>query len=77
MSTTPLCPVCGRSAWPAQAWQHKNCTAQRIPPEVVVANAPEIAVTNEKVVANRHGQYADKEKRREYMRNYMAKRRAA
>ena len=27
------------------------------------------------VVANRHGQYADKDKRREYMRDYMETRR--
>ena len=44
-----------------------------------VANTPLVAnktvANTESLVANRHGQYADKDKRREYMRDYMAKRR--
>ena len=51
--------------------------------ETVVNKAPEVAnkalaqVANGLLgVANKHGQYADKEKRREYMKLYMAKRRA-
>ena len=39
----------------------------------VVANKPEMVAN---VVANRHGKYADLDKRRAYMRAYMAKRRA-
>jgi hypothetical protein len=48
--------------------------------EALVANEP---TQNKKVankalvkVANKHGVYSDKEKRREYMRNYMRAKRA-
>lgn len=41
----------------------------------VVANTPEVA-NNTTVVANRHGVYADKEKRKAYMRELMRKRRS-
>lgn len=65
------CAGCGRAYWPLQEWQHKAC---------MVANTSDISdvVANSTmpVVANKHGRYADTNKRRAYMREYMAKRRA-
>jgi hypothetical protein len=46
----------------------------------LVANKPEVVANSAPLVANkqsRHGQYADAEKRKTYMRDYMRKRRQA
>ena len=76
MLKAPICPVCGKSAWPSQQWLHKECGIVVLTvankPEGVVANAAEVTHP----VANRHGKYADTEKRKAYMRDLMRKRRA-
>lgn len=65
----PLCPVCLKSAWPAQAWMHKGCVV--VNSVVVNKNEPSVVVNRTK---DRH---KDKAKRAAYMRDYMRKRRAA
>ena len=57
----PVCRLCG----------HKHYGLAHVfdKPVKEVANKPVL-------VANKHGQYADKDKRREYMRVYMQQRRA-
>jgi hypothetical protein len=64
-----VCKECGEVFW------HKaghSC---------VVANKPELVVNrvvaNTDVVANKHGKYADKDKRRGYMKEYMRQKRAS
>lgn len=75
------CEGCGEWYFPALAWKHGVCVVANKP--VVVANrvdlvaneSPVVANTEVELVANKHGVYADRQKRREYMRQYMAKRR--
>ncbi len=71
MTTPPaplICDACGQRYWPAQTWIHAKC---------LVANAPMVANKSNGLVANsRHGKYADADKRRKYMREYMRTRRA-
>lgn len=76
-----VCEGCGVSYFPALAWKHAGCVVANEP--VVVANradlvaneSPVVANTEVELVANKHGVYADRQKRREYMRQYMARKR--
>lgn len=54
----------------APAWKLLKTVANTQEQTQTVANTATIAV------ANKHGVYADKQKRREYMRNYMRNKRA-
>ena len=72
----PKCQLCGHEHYSGQphVWSDKpvavvavNKVANKVD---VVANTPKLKV------ANRHGKYADHAKRKQYMREYMASRRA-
>lgn len=67
----PICKACGQRH--PSMWTRARCMAQAKP---AVETSPQVANTNA-AVANRHGVYADKEKRRAYMRELMRKRRSA
>jgi len=61
--------ACGRKYWPNQVWIHEKCGVVNHQETVTVAtNGPELVV-NRKL--DRH----NKEARRQYMREYMRKRR--
>jgi hypothetical protein len=62
------CPA-GHWHFPNLGWKHAGCVANTSP---MVANAEEARVAN----TTRHGKYADPDKRREYMRDLMRKRRS-
>lgn len=68
------CSVCGANL--ALVGRVHRCAPQPMANAHVVANEPKVVAN---VVANavpsRHGKYADAEKRRAYMRAYMAKKR--
>ncbi len=71
------CVGCRRETFAHLLERHRGCGVANTAPKVaLVANAPEVLVANRGVVS-RHGKYADLEKRRAYMRAYMARRRAA
>ncbi len=66
------CPGCKKEYWPKQKWQHNGC----------VVNAPVVNETTPSVVNTLKGvdrksvwQQANKERHREYMKNYMRERR--
>ena len=60
------CIICGGQH---RGWERCKVANTDVVANVVANKAPE-------PVANRHGKHADKAKRREYMKRYMAKRRA-
>ena len=62
------CVGCRREHVEGLSWKHEGCA--------VANSAPVVANTEAPRVANRHGKYRDLAKRREYMRQYMARRRA-
>ena len=66
------CAYCGVAYWPRQVWQHALCKTAS-----VVANTAAVAEPVGKVANSKTGKYADREKRRAYMRNYMARKRMA
>ena len=77
------CPGCGKQYEFRQTWVHAKCVVANNPePDEMVANTVEPLVANTKgqdnVVANSRSadRHADKEKRREYMRELMRARRA-
>ena len=81
----PVCPDCGRAAWPAQAWMHKDCqTPKKIEPGVIdlglVANV--VVIKHEKVVItgshqeSKHGKYSDTKARKAYQAAWQTKSRA-
>jgi len=83
------CVVCGRERNGNNEWLHvkRGCPVVvhadvLVANTAVVANSPVEKVANKapalvaNKVANRHGKYADPVKRREYMKRYMARRRA-
>lgn len=68
------CNICGANL--ALVGRIHNCRPQaKATPTPLVANAAPVVVN--KVANSRHGQYADKEKRRAYMREYMRKKRTS
>lgn len=61
--------ICGKDYWwPGERWQHTGCVANGS-----VANSGIATVANE--VPDKYVRYRDKDRRREYMRAYMRKRR--
>ena len=74
----PLCAVCGKSAWPAQAWMHKSCVAQQNLAPSRTLSQPEIAVTHKRTSAERQRAYRNahgediKARNRERMRKARA-----
>lgn len=69
------CEGCGKRYYPAQGWAHKDCVvANRV--DLVANKSPVVANKPDELVANRHGKYRDPEKRRGYMKAYMARKRA-
>lgn len=74
-----LC-VCGVAHFPALAWKHKSCVANRVVANPVANESKSPRVSAETPARggtnSRHGKYADPEKRRTYMRDLMRSRRA-
>lgn len=71
---SPMQCGCGKAYYPSQAWIHDGRN-----PDCMVANAVEMVDNTPRLlVANsKHGKYRDIDKRRDYMRSYMAKRRSS
>jgi hypothetical protein len=76
------CAGCGVRHFRGLSWAHTKClVANRVDSVAnessVVANKPAVVANSEgEVVANKKGKYRDAEKRRGYMKAYMARRRA-
>lgn len=80
--TNQLQCVCGVSYWPNQAWQHRGCVSNTPVTNAAVTNSvSNVAVTNQPVANSLDGvrvtnwRKANPERYREYMREYMKRRR--
>ena len=70
----PKCRYCGHAHWLRDPHIFTETVAQTTHGYSVVANSTPDKVAN---ISTRHGQYADKDKRRQYMREYMRADRAS